>query len=126
VAGLTILVVDDDPVILRLLQVNFEMEGHTVLTAADGAEGLARIREARPDVVVADIMMPNVDGLELLARIRADDALAGLPVILLSAKAQSYEVDEGLAAGADDYVTKPFDPLELVERVQAAVARRRS
>lgn len=125
VAGLRILVVDDDPVILRLLQVNFEMEGHAVLTAADGAEGLARIREARPDVVVADIMMPNVDGLELLARVRADDTLADLPVVLLSAKAQTYEVDQGLAAGADDYVTKPFDPLELVERVQAAVARRR-
>jgi CheY-like chemotaxis protein len=125
VAGLTVLVVDDDPVILRLLQVNFEMEGHSVLTASDGAEGLQRVRECRPDVVVADIMMPNVDGLQMLEQIRADAATRDLPVVLLSAKAQSYEIDRGLEAGADDYVTKPFDPLDLVERVQAAVARRR-
>lgn len=122
--GLTVLVVDDDPVILRLLQVNFEMEGHRVITATDGAEGLARVHDGRPDVVVCDIMMPNVDGLQLLEQLRADAATAGLPVVLLSAKAQSYEIERGLEAGADDYITKPFDPLELVERVAAVVARR--
>ncbi|MES4793343.1 MAG: response regulator, partial [Chloroflexota bacterium] len=123
VPGLTVLVVDDDPVILRLLQVNFEMEGHRVITATDGAEGLARVHDGRPDVVVCDIMMPNVDGLQLLEQLRADAATAGLPVVLLSAKAQSYEIERGLEAGADDYITKPFDPLELVERVAAVVAR---
>jgi DNA-binding response OmpR family regulator len=118
---LTVLVVDDDPVIVRLLQVNFEMEGFTVLTAGDGEEGLTKAREAHPDVMVCDIMMPKVNGLEVVERLRADPATKNMPVILLSAKAQSSEVQKGLDVGADDYVTKPFDPLELIDRVNAVL-----
>ncbi|MFN2607658.1 MAG: response regulator transcription factor [Acidimicrobiales bacterium] len=118
-----VLVVDDDPVILELLRINFEIEGFDVVSAADGQEGLERATADQPDVVLSDIMMPRLDGLQLLARLKADPATAGLPVVLLSAKAQTAEVERGLALGADDYVTKPFDPLELLDRVTAAIER---
>jgi DNA-binding response OmpR family regulator len=120
-AEVTVLVVDDDPVIMRLLEVNFEMEGYTVLTATDGQQALDQIAANAPDLVVCDIMMPVVNGLEVVERLRqsGDEALQRLPVILLSAKAQASEVQKGLDVGADDYITKPFDPLELIERVQA-------
>ncbi len=119
------LVVDDDPVILKLLRISFEMEGFEVLSAADGQEGLERARSDHPDVVLSDVMMPRLDGLQLLAELKADPATADLPVVLLSAKAQNAEVREGLAMGADDYVTKPFDPLELLDRVNAVLAKSR-
>jgi DNA-binding response OmpR family regulator len=121
----SVLVVDDDPVILRLLQVNFDLEGIKVTTAVDGEEGLARVRSDRPDVVISDIMMPKVNGLELLASLRSDPATAGVPVILLSAKAQVADVQRGLELGADDYITKPFDPLELIDRVYKVLAKSR-
>ncbi len=113
----TILVVDDDPVILQLLQVNFEMEGFSVITAADGQEGVDRTRADRPDVVVSDVMMPRMSGLELVAALKGDPDTASIPVLLLTAKAQQADVTSGLDHGADDYVTKPFEPLDLVERV---------
>ena len=113
----TILVVDDDPVILQLLQVNFEMEGFTVITAADGQEGVERTRADRPDIVVSDVMMPRMTGLELVAELKADPDTAKIPVLLLTAKAQQADISAGLDQGADDYVTKPFEPLELVDRV---------
>ena len=113
-----VLVVDDDPVIVRLLRVNFEMEGYKVITAADGEEGLAVARSERPDVIVSDIMMPRLDGLAFTAALKADKAMATIPIVLLSAKAQNADIDAGLDI-ADDYVTKPFDPLELLDRVAA-------
>jgi DNA-binding response OmpR family regulator len=113
----TILVVDDDPVILRLLEVNFEMEGFVVRSAADGQEGCEVARAEAPDVIVSDVMMPRMSGLELVAELKGDAATAGIPIILLSAKAQVSDVRSGLDAGADDYVTKPFEPNDLVERV---------
>jgi DNA-binding response OmpR family regulator len=113
----TILVVDDDPVILRLLVVNFEMVGFVVRTAADGQEGCEVARAEAPDVIVSDVMMPRMSGLELVAELKGDAATAGIPIILLSAKAQVSDVRSGLDAGADDYVTKPFEPNDLVERV---------
>jgi DNA-binding response OmpR family regulator len=113
----TVLVVDDDPVILRLLEVNFEMEGFVVLVATDGAEALEMAKARRPHVVVSDVMMPKMNGLQLVSGMKADPATASIPVLLLSAKAQADDVRAGLAAGADDYLTKPFEPNELVERV---------
>jgi DNA-binding response OmpR family regulator len=112
-----VLVVDDDPVIVRLLEVNFEMEGFTVRTAADGVEGLAAAKAERPDVIVSDVMMPRMDGLQLVNELKADETTASIPVILLSAKAQADDVRAGIDAGADDYVTKPFEPLDLLDRV---------
>jgi DNA-binding response OmpR family regulator len=118
-----VLIVEDDPVILRLLEVNFELEGFDVLLAHDGAEGIELAREQRPDLVISDIMMPNVSGIELVEALKGDEATAAIPILLLSAKAQTADVRAGLEAGADDYVTKPFEPLELVDRVQALLAR---
>ncbi|MGI8757955.1 MAG: response regulator transcription factor [Acidimicrobiales bacterium] len=123
-SGPTVLVVDDDLVILKLLQVNFEMEGFSVLTATDGIEGLSAAREERPDVIVSDVMMPRMNGLELVAALEADAGTRDIPVILLSARAQGTDVTNGLAAGADDYVTKPFEPLELVDRVNRLLRHR--
>ncbi|MDQ6796934.1 MAG: response regulator [Actinomycetota bacterium] len=119
-----VLVIDDDPVILELLRINFEIEGFDVISASDGQEGLDRAGTDHPDVILSDIMMPRLDGLQLLTRLKSDPATAKVPVVLLSAKAQRAEVDQGLALGADDYVTKPFDPLELLDRVNAALAKR--
>src|SRR5205823_5372907 len=113
----TVLVVDDDPVILNLLQVNFEMEGFNVITATDGDEGLREARSKRPDIVVSDIMMPKLDGLEMAATLKGDRSTRTLPIILLSARAQTADVQRGLDAGVEEYVTKPFDPLELVDLV---------
>ncbi len=120
-----VLVIDDDPVILELLRINFEIEGFEVISACDGQEGLDRAGSDHPDVILSDIMMPRLDGLQLLTRLKNDPATANVPVVLLSAKAQRAEVDKGLALGADDYVTKPFDPLELLDRVNAALEKRR-
>jgi DNA-binding response OmpR family regulator len=119
----TVLVVEDDPTILQLLEVNFEMEGYIVLRAEDGEQGLAVARESRPDVVVSDVMMPKMSGLELVQALKTSADTKAIPVILLSAKAQGTDVRMGLEAGADDYVTKPFEPLDLIDRVNAVLRR---
>jgi DNA-binding response OmpR family regulator len=119
----TVLVVDDDLVIQKLLQVNFEMEGYDVITAGDGEEGLAKAQAEHPDAIVLDVMMPKMDGLEVARRLKADDDTSGIPIILLSAKAQQADVQAGQATGADEYLTKPFDPLELLQRVGALIER---
>ena len=122
----TVLVVDDDPVILRLLEVNFEMEGFTVVRASDGAEGLERAREVLPDVVVLDVMMPRMTGYEVAAAMRSDPQTADIPILFVTARAQSGDVERGMELGVDDYVTKPFDPLDLIARVNAVLARSRA
>ena len=119
----TVLVVEDDPVILRLLEVNFELEGFAVLLAHDGAEGIEIARSEAPDLIVSDIMMPRMSGIELVETLKGDATTAGIPIILLSAKAQTSDLKAGMDAGADDYVTKPFEPLDLVERVNALLKR---
>ena len=120
----TVLVVDDDPVILKLLEVNFEMEGFQVVRAADGAEGLERAREVLPDIVVLDVMMPRMTGYEVAKALREDDVTAHIPIIFVTARAQSSDVEKGLELGVEDYVTKPFDPLDLIDRVNSLLARR--
>jgi DNA-binding response OmpR family regulator len=119
----TVLVVEDDPVILRLLEVNFEMEGFGVLLAHDGAEGIEVARREVPDVIVTDVMMPGTSGLDLVRTLKAEPATAAVPILLLSAKAQAADVQTGLESGADDYVTKPFEPVDLVDRVNALLER---
>jgi DNA-binding response OmpR family regulator len=122
----TVLVVDDDPVILKLLEVNFEMEGFTVLVARDGQEGIDVARADQPDLIVSDIMMPKKSGLELVIELKGDSSTREIPIILLSAKAQNADVRSGMDAGADDYVTKPFEPLDLVDRVNRLLETRAS
>jgi len=116
-----VLVVDDDPVIQRLLQVNFEMEGWKVVIADDGVAGLEAARKEKPDCILLDVMMPKKDGLTVAAELKADPKTAGIPVVLLSAKAQAGDLGAGMATGADEYITKPFDPLELLDRVIALI-----
>lgn len=118
-----VLLVEDDPVILRLLEVNFDLEGFETVLARDGAEGIELARSERPDIVISDIMMPNVSGLELVTALKGDPDTAAIPIILLSAKAQSGDLKAGMEVGADDYVTKPFEPLDLVDRVRALIER---
>ena len=112
-----VLLVDDDDDVRHMTRVSLGFEGFDVAEAENGADGLAAARERRPDAVILDVMMPGVDGLAVLREIRADAFLADLPVLLLTAKAQQADVAAGLGGGADDYVTKPFEPLELVDRV---------
>jgi len=119
----TVLVVEDDPVIIDLLTLTLELEGWTVLRAKDAVSALETARAERPDVVVSDVMMPGRSGLDLIADLRADGDTATIPVMLLSAKALAAEVAEGYSAGAVDYVTKPFDPDDLIERIVAVLAR---
>ncbi len=113
-----VLAVDDDPTILRLLQVNLEMEGHEVHTADNGRDALERLPEVEPEVVLLDVMMPHLDGWQVCEQLRTDAAFDALPVVFLSARAQEADLSRGRAVGADAYVTKPFDPLELVELIE--------
>ena len=117
-----VLVVDDDPVIVRLLEVNFEMEGFEVISAVDGVDGVEKARSQHPDIVVSDVMMPKLNGIELCVALKSDDATREIPVVLLSAKAQVADIRAGLDAGADDYITKPFEPLDLIDRVNKLLA----
>ena len=112
-----VLAVDDDPVIQRLLQVNLEMEGYEVTLAGDGDEAIAKVRELRPDLVLLDVMMPNRDGWSVCEEMKSDPELKDIPVVFLSARAQDADVLRGRALGADNYVTKPFDPIDLLELV---------
>jgi two-component system, OmpR family, alkaline phosphatase synthesis response regulator PhoP len=113
-----ILAVDDEPNIVRLIEVNLTRHGYTVDTANNGVQALEKIRANRPDLIVSDVMMPEMDGFELLSTIRRDPALESLPVIMLTAKTQDKNVMEGYSRGADMYLTKPFNPAELLAFVK--------
>lgn len=115
-----ILVVDDEPHIVELVKYNLRREGYDVLTAHDGSEAVSRSRQERPDLVILDIMLPYVDGLEVCRQIRRESSV---PIIMLTAKDGELERVVGLEIGADDYVTKPFSPRELVARVRAILRR---
>jgi DNA-binding response OmpR family regulator len=119
-----VLVADDDPDILDLVRYRLERSGYEVATATDGAEAVRLAGELAPALAVLDVMMPSLDGLEATRRLRDDPATADIPVILLTAKAQDADVQEGFLAGADDYIRKPFSPRELSARVQAVLGRR--
>lgn len=115
---LKILVCDDERSIVRLIQVNLEKHGYQVVTAYDGKEGLEKIQAEKPDLCVLDVMMPYMDGFEVLKTLRRDPQYESLPVIMLTAKAQDKDVFEGYHYGADMYLTKPFNPMELVTFVK--------
>jgi DNA-binding response OmpR family regulator len=119
-----VLVADDDPSIHKVLRLNLELEGYTVASAFNGEEALERLAEARPDLVVLDVMMPALDGLEVLRRIRANAATADLPVILLTARSAEEDMWEGWQLGVDYYLTKPFDIEELLRTMERLIAGR--
>jgi DNA-binding response OmpR family regulator len=118
-----ILVIEDDPSILRGLQLNLGMEGYVVRSAMDGETGLALARTEKPDLVVVDVMLPRLGGLDVVREIRAEDP--DLPVLILSAKGQETDKVAGLQLGADDYMVKPFGLKELLARIDALLRRRR-
>ena len=115
---LKVLVCDDERHIVRLIQVNLERQGYIVVTAFDGKEGLEKIQSEKPNLVVLDVMMPYMDGFEVLKSIRREPETENLPVIMLTAKAQDKDVFEGYHYGADMYLTKPLNPMELVTFVK--------
>jgi DNA-binding response OmpR family regulator len=119
---LSIVVADDDPDILRLLERRLSRRGYAVATATDGAAALDKVRSTAPDAVVLDRVLPALSGEEVCAALKADELTAAIPVILLSAHASEREIVEGFGAGADDYLTKPFDLDELDERLRRLVA----
>jgi two-component system, OmpR family, phosphate regulon response regulator PhoB len=112
-----VLIADDDADILSLVRAVLERSGHEVISVGDGLQALASVTERKPDLAVLDISMPELDGLEVLRRLRADSATSELPVVLLSARAQEADVKLGYELGASAYVKKPFSPRELADRV---------
>lgn len=120
-----ILVADDDDDILRFVEVNLRLEGFAVAVASDGAAALQAARELMPDLALLDVMMPGLDGFEVCQRLRADARTKHISVIMLTAKSLSADRVVGLTSGADDYIIKPFDPIELVARVKSALRRAR-
>jgi two-component system phosphate regulon response regulator PhoB len=119
----TILIIDDEPDLLKLLDYNLTRADYLALTARDGPSGLALARKHAPDAVVLDVMMPGMDGWEVLKALRADPATARLPILMLTAKAEEADRVLGLELGADDYLTKPFGVRELLARVKALLRR---
>lgn len=109
-----ILAVDDERHIVRLIQVNLERAGYDVATAFDGPEALKKVEAEKPDLVVLDVMMPKMDGFEVLKRLQANPETRDIPIIMLTAKAQDVDVFRGWASGVSAYLTKPFNPLELI------------
>jgi CheY-like chemotaxis protein len=117
-----VLVVDDDDVIRQLISVNLELEGFEVVTAVDGEDALERVKTAGVQLVTLDVMMPRLDGWETATRLRADPETGHIKIILLSARAQEADLQRGERIGVDAYLTKPFDPDELIETVRRLLA----
>jgi len=123
VAKPKILVIEDEPDILEVIQYNLEREGAKVITCRNGEQGLSRIRTDNPDLVVLDLMLPGMDGVEVCRQVKADPVTRDIPVIMVTAKGEESDVVLGLGIGADDYITKPFSPKELVARVKVVMRR---
>jgi len=121
-----VLVVEDEPDISGLLAFHLEREGYQVLRSRNGAEALQLVRARRPDLVLLDLMLPGIDGLEVCRRLRQDPATAALPIVMLTAKGEEVDRVLGLELGADDYIVKPFSPKEVVARVRAVLRRARA
>ncbi|MFO8080653.1 MAG: response regulator [Armatimonadota bacterium] len=113
-----ILVVDDERHIVRLVEVNLSRAGYEVETAYDGVEALEKVKETDPDMIVLDVMMPRMDGFEVLKRLQADSDTQDIPVIMLTAKAQDADIFRGWSSGVSSYLTKPFNPRELLTFVE--------
>jgi len=121
----SVLVVDDDPFIARLLEIELRAAGYAVRVASDGEQALALVQDELPDLVLADVMMPNMDGFELTRRLRKDSRTSSVSVILLTARGLSADKLEGFSVGADDYIVKPFDTPELLARIRGVLRRAR-
>jgi len=121
--AVTILVVEDDTAIRDMLCFSLKHSGYECLPVGDGEQGLALIKTQKPDLILLDWMLPGIDGIEFIRRLRANEFLADIPVIMLTAKGESEDLVKGLSVGADDYINKPFSPPELVARMKAVLRR---
>lgn len=121
-----VLICDDDPLLLELMEFRLRAKGYEVIKAVDGAEALAKAEQDGPDIIVLDAMMPKADGVEVLARIKGDPALSETPVVMLTARKAERDIVSALEKGADDYLVKPFIPEELLARLARLIARSRS
>lgn len=117
-AAKKILICDDDPVILRLIQVNLELEGYDVLLAHHGEEAYQVATAEIPDLIILDIMMPRWDGYQTCEHLKGNEDTKEIPVVFLSAKAQASDIERGKSFGVDEYLTKPFDPADLIDVVE--------
>jgi two-component system alkaline phosphatase synthesis response regulator PhoP/two-component system response regulator VicR len=113
-----ILVVDDERHIVRLVEINLQRAGYDVVTAYDGIEALEKVEQEKPEMLVLDVMMPRMDGFEVLAKLQSDPATSDIPVIMLTAKAQDADIFQGWQSGVSSYLTKPFNPRELITFVE--------
>ncbi|MGI8574230.1 MAG: response regulator transcription factor [Egibacteraceae bacterium] len=121
-----VMAVDDDHVIRGLLEVNLEMEGHDVITAVDGRDALEKVATERPDLILLDVMMPNVNGWQVAESLKADPATRDIPIVFLSARAMESDVRKGRDIGVTNYVTKPFDPIDLMDLVSRLLEERKA
>ncbi len=119
-----ILVIEDDPATSRLMDYSLSHEGYEVIRASNGLEGIRKAFSEAPDLVILDVMLPGVDGFEICHRLKSDAATARLPILMFSAKAQEIDKATGLKVGADEYLTKPAAPAEILGRVQKLLAKR--
>jgi len=120
-----IVVIEDEADILEVIEYNLRREGFTVIASQNGEDGLDKIEGAAPDLVLLDLMLPEIDGVELCRKLKSDPLTAAIPVIMVTAKGEESDIVLGLGVGADDYITKPFSPKELVARVKAVLRRGR-
>jgi len=118
-----ILVIEDDPASLRLTQYMLEHKGYEVLTAVNGLDGLKKARSEEPDLVILDVMLPGMDGFDICYNLRAEPQTAKMPILMLSAKAREVDMDTGRKVGADNYITKPVDPAEIISSVEVLLAQ---
>ncbi len=118
-----ILSIEDDPSTLRLVSYTLQHEGYEVITATNGLEGLRKAREAAPDLIILDVMLPGIDGFELCHRLRAEPKIGRIPILMFSAKYQEADKNTGVNVGADDYLLKPAYPSEIIKRVRALLAK---
>lgn len=120
-----ILVIEDDPATSRLVDYSLRHEGYQVITASNGLEGVRKALSESPDLIILDVMLPGMDGFEICHRLRSEPTTANLPILMFSAKAQEIDKETGIKVGADDYLTKPAAPAEIVSRVEKLLAKKR-
>lgn len=121
-----ILIVDDEPNIVRTLKDRLEMNDYNVITGSNGKEGLDRAVEERPDIILLDVIMPVMDGLEMLEALRTNSECDGISVIMLTARSQTQDIARAKACGIEDYIVKPFDLSELLEKIESVVEQRKA
>jgi two-component system alkaline phosphatase synthesis response regulator PhoP len=119
----TIAIIEDEPNIVELVKYNLDREGYRTIAAVNGKKGLDMVRQELPDLVILDLMLPDLDGISICKQLRSEPQTKGIPIIILTAKSEEADRVLGLEMGADDYVTKPFSPRELVARVRAVLRR---